>query len=329
MASSNSNGSGQRAPQRDHEYEGNPLLAGISSQYITFASPEDARKETYATRVQKVQGYLTADITTRWADLVLIVCFALSGLIDSGAYNAYECFVSMMVRDCKPQPPTQADLSMQTGNTIFAALGVSDLPVSAPRHAWTKSVCSILAFLLGALLTSVFHRALGERKRWVVATSFAVQAAMIAVSAYLVQLGRSSGSPVKKPSTTGFPADPGFPWLDLVPIALLSFQAAGKVVASRVLQYNALPSVVLTTLYNDLVSDPGLLTGGLLGNVGRNRRLGGLLFYIGGAVAGGAFVTSSLGFSGLLWTAAALKLGVVLAWLLWREEVKKEDSGEA
>ncbi|KAK4545821.1 hypothetical protein LTR36_002385 [Oleoguttula mirabilis] len=312
MASSNSNGSGQRAPQRDHEYEGNPLLAGISSQYITFASPEDARKETYATRVQKVQGYLTADITTRWADLVLIVCFALSGLIDSGAYNAYECFVSMM-----------------TGNTIFAALGVSDLPVSAPRHAWTKSVCSILAFLLGALLTSVFHRALGERKRWVVATSFAVQAAMIAVSAYLVQLGRSSGSPVKKPSTTGFPADPGFPWLDLVPIALLSFQAAGKVVASRVLQYNALPSVVLTTLYNDLVSDPGLLTGGLLGNVGRNRRLGGLLFYIGGAVAGGAFVTSSLGFSGLLWTAAALKLGVVLAWLLWREEVKKEDSGEA
>ncbi|KAK5119687.1 hypothetical protein LTR85_007263 [Meristemomyces frigidus] len=314
----NSNDDTRKANQRDHEYEGNPLLAGISSHYITFASPEEAHKETYLSRAQQVKRYLTADITTRWADLVLIVCFALSGLIDSGAYNAYECFTSMM-----------ANPNAQTGNTIFAALGVSNLPVSVPRYAWTKSVCSIVAFLLGALLTSNFHRVFGERKRWVLAASFAVQAAMIAISAHLVQLGRSSGSPVKDPSLTGFPADPGFPWLDLVPISMLSFQAAGKVVASRVLQYNALPSVVLTTLYNDLMSDPGLLTGGLTGNVGRNRRLGGLLFYVGGAVAGGAFVRSSAGFSGLLWTAAALKLVVILAWLLWREEAEQEDGEDA
>lgn len=152
-----------------------------------------------------------------------------------------------------------------------------------------------------------------------------MQAAMIAISAHLVQIGHSSGSPI----ISGFPADPGFPWLDLIPISLLSFQAAGKVVASRVLQYNALPSVVLTILYNDLVSDPGLLTGGLMGNVGRNRRLGGLVSYVGGAVAGGAIVKSSAGFSGLLWTAAALKLVITLSWLLWRAEANKEEGHDA
>lgn len=152
---------------------------------------------------------------------------------------------------------------------------------------------------------------------------------MIAISAHMVQLGHSSGSPVKKPSITGgFPADPGFPWLDLIPISLLSFQAAGKVVASRMLQYNALPTVVLTTLYNDLASDPGFFTGGLMGNVGRNRRIGGLFFYFGGAVAGGAFARGSPGFSGLLWTAAAIKTAIVFAWLLWREEAEQKEGEE-
>ena len=47
--------------------------------------------------VEKATSYLTADISTRWADLVLMVNFFISGLVDSGAYNAYSCFVSMQV----------------------------------------------------------------------------------------------------------------------------------------------------------------------------------------------------------------------------------------
>jgi hypothetical protein len=46
---------------------------------------------------QRTKTYLTADVSTRWADLVLMVCFFISGLVDSGAYNAYSCFVSMQV----------------------------------------------------------------------------------------------------------------------------------------------------------------------------------------------------------------------------------------
>lgn len=45
------------------------------------------------------KNHLNAEITTRWADLVLIVCFFICGLIDAGAYNAYECFTAMQVRE--------------------------------------------------------------------------------------------------------------------------------------------------------------------------------------------------------------------------------------
>ena len=108
---------------------------------------------------------------------------------------------------------------------------------------------------------------------------------MIAVSARLVSGGATSDSPAKKPSLLGLPADPGFPWLDILPICLLSFQAAGKLVASKMLEMNALPTVVLTTLYHDLFTDPAFFSAGLMGNVGRNRRLGALVFYFGGAVS--------------------------------------------
>jgi hypothetical protein len=123
----------------------------------------------------------------------------------------------------------------------------------------------------------------------------------------------------------GIPRDIGFPSMDLVAIGLLSFQAAGKVVASRVLGYNALPSVVLTTLYNDLASDPALFTAGLVGNVQRNRRFGGLVFYTFGALIGGAFARSSVGFAGALWFTAGVKVCIVVAWLMWREEGKESD----
>jgi len=220
----------------------------------------------------------------------------------------------------------------QTGNTIFAALGVSNLPVGAPRLAWTKSVCSILFYLLGSLVTATFHRTFGARKRWVLATSFSLQAVFILVAAFMVQRGSSSESPPgdRHPSlsTSIIPSDPGFPWADLIPIGLLSFQAAGKVVASRMLEYNALPCVVLTTLYTDLVSDPGFFSAGLWGNVQRNRRAGGAVAYFVGAVVGGAAAAHEIGFSGALWLAAGVHLGIVGAWMGWTGD-EGEGEGDA
>lgn len=220
----------------------------------------------------------------------------------------------------------------QTGNTVFAALGVSDLPVSSPKLAWTKSLTSITSFLLGSLILTTLHRWLGETKRWVLSLSFLLQAVLIAVAAVMVKRGHSSGSPAgggKVVSNVNgeldlgvnaVPEDPGFPWTDLIPIALLSFQASGKVVASRVTSQTGLPVVVLTTLYNDLISDPALFTAGLMGNIQRNRKVGGLVLYFCGAVVGGVTASRSLGFSGGLAVACAIQLGVAIAWAVWFEE---------
>lgn len=116
-----------------------------------------------------------------------------------------------------------------------------------------------------------------------------------------------------------------FPW-DLLPITLLSFQASGKVVASRVLQQSQLPTIVISVLYTDLVSDPSFFSGGLLGNASRNRRVGGVVFYFAGAVLGGVFASSRFGFAGALWVAACVKAGIMMAWVVWRE--RGEDGGE-
>ena len=47
--------------------------------------------------LEKAKHYFSATVSTRWADLILLVCFFMSGLTDAGAYNAYECFTSMQV----------------------------------------------------------------------------------------------------------------------------------------------------------------------------------------------------------------------------------------
>ena len=230
---------------------------------------------------------------------------------------------------------------------------MSDLPISSPALAWTKSLTSIAAFLLGSLLLSALHRALGPRKRWVLAASSLFQALLIALSALLVKLEKSSGSPVgggkgeagggsdnhrllfagtaaAAAAALGLPADPGFPWLDLVPIALLSFQASGKVVASRMTGHIGLPVVVLTTLYNDLIADPSLFSFslGLAGNLQRNRKFGGLLLYFVGAGVGGWAARSPIGFSGGLGVAGAVQVLVAVAWGIWVGEKEEEGNDD-
>jgi len=152
---------------------------------------------------------------------------------------------------------------------------------------------------------------------------------MTMIAATMVSNGKASESPVKDPSVfAGVPADIGFPSSDLIPIGVLSFQAAGKVLVSRVLGRNALPAVVLTTLYNDLMADPGLFTAGLTGNVQRNRRAVAIVMYFGGAVIGGACARSTIGFAGALWISAGLTGCIVVAWLLWNEERKEQGDAE-
>lgn len=109
-----------------------------------------------------------------------------------------------------------------------------------------------------------------------------------------------------------------FPASDYAAIAILAFQSAGQIVASRALKYNSMPTVVLTSLYCDMMSDAKLFTAPITDNADRNRRAVGAVLLFLGAVCGGFLSKSWVGFAGALWIAAFLKLCITFAWVLWK-----------
>ena len=112
-------------------------------------------------------------------------------------------------------------------------------------------------------------------------------------------------------------------FLELIPIALLAFQSAGAMTASRALGYNEIPTVVLTSVYFDVATDPQIVRAPLT-NVKRNRRVGGVVALLVGAIAGGWLSRSSGGMESALWIAGGLKFVVALVWLVWPGEAVQE-----
>jgi hypothetical protein len=97
-------------------------------------------------------------------------------------------------------------------------------------------------------------------------------------------------------------------------VALLSFQAAGQIVNSRGLGVSEVPTVVITSLVCDLVSDE-LLFAGLTKNGKRNRRFIGFVLTLLGAIVGG-WISKATGQVGpCLWFVAALKACISLYWI--------------
>ncbi|KAJ4175215.1 hypothetical protein NW754_005635 [Fusarium falciforme] len=174
-------------------------------------------------------------------------------------------------------------VSMQTGNTIFVGLG----------------------------------------KRWVLVASFLIQSVLTGLVALLATTGAVRNSPNDRTTThkDGWIIERvrnDFPYSDYAPIILLAFQSAGQIVASRVLKYNSMPTVVLTSLYCDMMSDAKLFTAPITDNADRNRRATGALLLFAGAVSGGFLSKSWVGFAGALWIAAFLKLCISFSWALWK-----------
>lgn len=103
----------------------------------------------------------------------------------------------------------------------------------------------------------------------------------------------------------------------LLPLAMLSFQSAGQITMSRVLAYNEIPTVVLTSTYCDLFIDPYLLTSPLKENSKRNRRALSVVALLLGASIGG-FLTKDGDIADALWITAAVKIVLAGVWLFWR-----------
>ncbi|KAJ5542734.1 hypothetical protein N7535_005158 [Penicillium sp. DV-2018c] len=237
-----------------------------------------------------ISSSLRAELEPKHADLLLYACCLTSGLVDSTIYRAYNTFVSM-----------------QTGNTIFVGLGATHQNLRP--YGWLRSGTSILTFILGSFVFSRIHSLLGPRRRGSLMLSFLLQASLILITVALVEGGVVSS----KLQGTIYRAIP--PFDQEVPIVLLSFQAAGQIVASRALGFNEIPTVVITSLLCDLMSDPQVFT---LRNVKRDRRVVAFVLTLVGALLGGYVTKVTEGISPILWLAAGIKGLLVLAWAFWK-----------
>ncbi|KAJ5874909.1 uncharacterized protein N7529_003339 [Penicillium soppii] len=237
----------------------------------------------------RLSKHLRTEIDPAHGDLILLLCYIITGLLDSSAVFIWGSFVSM-----------------QTGNTVYFGLGL----VGTDDDRWIKSGVSIAGFCLGSMCFAAFHRAFPARRRWVLCASFLVQTLCVSLAALIVTMFRPS-------------RDAPLSWMVLVPLALVAFQSSGQAVASRVLNFNGLTSVVLTSIYCDLFSHPDFLSTKVVGHAEEVRRLGAVLCLLLGVVLGGLWAHSSVGLMGALWTAAMLKSFIVGAWLWWKG--KNED----
>jgi hypothetical protein len=77
--------------------------------------------------------------------------------------------------------------------------------------------------------------------------------------------------------------------------------------------------VVLTSVYFDVASDPKIAAMPTT-NVKRNRRIGGVVMLLVGAIVGGWLSKSSGGMQSALWMAAGVKMVIAFAWLVWKGE---------
>lgn len=189
-------------------------------------------------------------------------------------------------------------------------LGASNQPASKP-WGWLKSLVSILAFFLGAMVFSIAMRSVGALRRGTLFVSFLAQTVLIIIAVALIE------ADLIPHTSDDMNLDGGPLFLELIPIALLAFQSAGGMTCSRSLGYNEIPTVVLTSVYFDIASDAKILDKPTA-NVKRNRRVGGVVFLLIGAIVGGWMSRSSGGMQSALWLAAGLKFVAAFGWLVWK-----------
>ncbi|KEY74557.1 hypothetical protein S7711_07160 [Stachybotrys chartarum IBT 7711] len=237
------------------------------------------------------------DILASHADIPVCLCSLVSGLCDSVTFNASAVFASM-----------------QTGNTIFLALGAAGLPSNVP-YMWLRALCSIVAFQLGVFCFAQ-TRHFRPKSKGTLGASFLLQALIIWIAAALSQGG----------------AVPAFRWLDVAedlhhqqsmdfsilgPIILLAFQFGGQIVCSRQLGFNEVPTNVLTSVYCDIFSDPNLWAS-WGANPKRNRRISTVILMLVGGVIGALLSRTGAGMSSALWISGGVKFGIAMAWFGWK-----------
>ena len=166
------------------------------------------------------------------------------------------------------------------------------------------------------MIFSTIMRRVGALRRGTLFASFLIQTILIIIAVALIQ------ADIIPHTSKDSSLDGGPLFLELIPIALLAFQSAGAMTCSRSLGFNEIPTVVLTSVYFDIASDPKI-TDKPTTNAKRNRRIGGVMSLLVGAIAGGWLSRSSGGMESALWMAAGLKFVAAFGWLFWKGAAPK------
>jgi uncharacterized membrane protein YoaK (UPF0700 family) len=274
------------APLEDKErdIEANLILTGNGHQQA--GDEADVPK-----RIQRRGGRWGETLSTTHADIIFIICSLTTGLCDAAVYASFGCFISM-----------------QTGNTIFVGLGASGIPTSNP-YGWLKSLTSICGFLTGSFTFSRIMRAAGARKRITLTLCFVTQSLLLLIAAAIIQANVIPHGLDNQPTS-------GPLFLELIPLAMLAFQFSGQLASSRGMGFNELPTIVLTSVYFDVASDPEL-TRGITKNVKRNRRMASAAAILVGGIAAGWLCRSKAEMQGALWISGFIKACIAAAWAMW------------
>ncbi|CAD6448802.1 98026ac7-f96f-4e93-9fbd-6051928ce9a1 [Sclerotinia trifoliorum] len=256
---------------------------------VDIERSDNGTEKPFSARMKK---HFAQEVSTDHADILMLLCCLITGFLDSTLYNAFKTFVSM-----------------QTGNTIFLALGASGQ--NNRPFGWARSLISIGFFCFGSFVFSRFHRFLNPLQRSTLVASYLLQSCCILLAASLVQGGVIEGA---------VPAGLINYWNQIAAIALLSFQAAGQIVSSRLLGVGEVPTIVITSLLCDLLSDPALFARPSA-NVKRNRRAIAFTLTLLGAIVGGWVSKITKSVSPMLWVAGGCKILMTLTWGCWKQKV--------
>lgn len=247
---------------------------------------------------------------------------------------------------------------MQTGNTVYFGSGVMVPLIGTQKQGndggvnfggngngdkWIRAGISVGSFCLGSWGFAKFHWFFGARKnkngkeeipktRWLVLCSIFFQMGLLGIAGVVIP-STSSFSSSTTTNIQGNQQQQNLP-LDLNPpvilaLILISLQSSGQAYLSRIFGYNSLASVVLTSIYLDLFSDPHLFSHH---HGEKYRRIAAVMCLLAGAMLGGCMVNFGLwgGLKGALWVAVGLKGVVGLGCWFWRGErvVEEEEEGE-
>ncbi len=161
--------------------------------------------------------------------------------------------------------------------------------------------------MLGSFIAGRVNAAVGLTRRSSLVASFLLQALCICITAVLVQTDAvTDTNPTDK--------------IVLVAIPFLAAQSGAQIATAKSLGFSELPTTVLTSTYNDLVSDINLLAGD---NSTRDRRVASFVMMMLGAIAGAWLIKGTEAFTTVLWLGAAIKVLLAFSWLLFPAEPEK------